>query len=318
MKLIIQIPCYNEEKNIAGTLACLPRELPGLDAIEWLIVDDGSTDGTVAAAKAAGVDHVVGVKPNKGLAHAFMAGLNGCLRAGADIIVNTDADNQYNAEDIPILIKPILDGEADFIIGARPIKDTLEFSALKRFLQGLGSWVVRKASGTDIPDAPSGFRAMNRKTALSLNVFDDYTYTLETIIQAGAEDLIIKSVPIRTNPATRESRLVKSIPSYLKRSMITITRSLAFYRPLYFFSVLGAVPFAGALLLAFRWLALYWAGTSRAHVPSLVVMAVLSFTAFQCWFAGLVLSYFSTQRKMMAEVQRSQRRLELGEKSNNT
>ncbi len=315
MKLIIQIPCYNEEDNIASTLACLPRRLPGVDAIEWLIVDDGSTDGTVAAARAAGVDHVVTVKPNKGLANAFMSGLEASLRAGADIIVNTDADNQYNADDIPKLIQPILDGQADFIIGARPIKETMEFSAIKRLLQGLGSLVVRKASGTDIPDAPSGFRAMNRKTALSLNVFDDYTYTLETIIQAGSENLIIKWVPIRTNPSTRESRLVKSIPSYLKRSMSTIVRSLVFYRPLYFFSILGAVPFAGSLLLAFRWLVLYWEGSTRAHVPSLVVMAVLMFIAFQCWFAGLVLNSFSTQRKMLAEVQRSQRRLEFDEKA---
>lgn len=314
MKLIIQIPCYNEEENIAATLACLPRELPGVDTVEWLIVDDGSTDGTVAAAKAAGVDHVATVKPNKGLANAFMTGVNACLKAGADIIVNTDADNQYNAGDIPTLIQPILDGEADFVIGARPIREIAEFSAFKRFLQGMGSWVVRKASGTDIPDAPSGFRAMSRKTALSLNVFDDYTYTLETIIQAGAEGFTIKSVPVRTNPATRESRLIKNIPSYLKRSMSTILRSMAFYRPMYFFSILAAIPFAGALLLALRWLILYWAGTTRTHVPSLVVMAILCFIALQCWFAGLVLNCFNTQRKMLAEVQRSQRKMELGDK----
>ncbi|ADK86256.1 glycosyl transferase family 2 [Desulfarculus baarsii DSM 2075] len=312
MKLIIQIPCYNEEANIAETLACLPRRLPGVDTIEWLIIDDGSTDGTVAAAKAAGADHVVSLKPNKGLARAFMAGLNASLRAGADIIVNTDADNQYNAGDIPKLIQPIINGQADFVIGARPIRETTDFSAVKRFLQMLGSWVVRKASGTDIPDAPSGFRAMNRKTALCLNVFDNYTYTLETIIQAGAENMEIVSVPIRTNPVSRQSRLVKSVPSYVKRSMATIVRSLVFYRPFHFFSFLGAAPFVGSTFLAVRWLVLYWGGTSRAHVPSLVVAAVLAFVAFQCWFTGLVLSCFSTQRRMLAEVQRAQRGQELG------
>ncbi|MGR9053016.1 MAG: glycosyltransferase family 2 protein, partial [Gammaproteobacteria bacterium] len=219
MKLIIQIPCYNEEQTLPLTLSQLPRQLPGVDEIEWLIIDDGSTDNTVAVAKGCGVDHVVVMPCNQGLAKGFIAGLDACLKLGADIIVNTDADNQYHAGDIGALVQPILDGKAEFVIGARPIKTISHFSPVKKILQGLGSYVVRIASRTTIPDAPSGFRAISRETAMRLNVFNEYTYTLETIIQAGQKNMAVTSVPIRVNKDERPSRLVKSIPSYIKRSM---------------------------------------------------------------------------------------------------
>ena len=223
-KLIIQIPCYNEENTVGTTLAALPRHLPGIDTIEWLVIDDGSRDRTVEVAKDNGVDHIVQFPMNQGLAKAFMAGLEACVKAGADIIVNTDADNQYCADDIPKLIQPILLGKAEIVVGARPIWKTKHFSSTKKLLQQLGSAVVRLASKTNIPDAPSGFRAFSREAALRLNVFNNYTYTLETIIQAGQKGMAITSVPIRTNPVLRPSRLVKSTPTYVVRSLFTILR----------------------------------------------------------------------------------------------
>lgn len=215
MKLIIQIPCYNEGGTLAVALSALPRYVEGFDSVEWLIIDDGSQDDTVEVAKANGVDHIVKHSGNKGLARAFMSGIDACLKFGADVIVNTDADNQYNADDIPKLVEPILQHRAELVIGARPIETIEHFSPAKKLLQKLGSWVVRVASKTDIPDAPSGFRAINRETAQKLIVFNDYTYTLETIIQAGQKDIAITSVPIRVNEELRPSRLVKSIPSYI-------------------------------------------------------------------------------------------------------
>ena len=232
MKLIIQIPCYNEAETLEIALNDLPRHLDGIDEIEYLIINDGSKDNTVEVAKKWGVHHVVNFTQNKGLAKGFMAGLDECLRQGADIIVNTDADNQYCAEDIVTLIKPILDGKADYVVGARPIDDTEHFSLIKKKLQHLGSWAVRKASATDIPDAPSGFRALSREAAMSINVVNDYTYTLETIVQAGREKLAITSVPIHTNGELRPSRLFKSIWGYVKKSMVTILRAYMMYKPL--------------------------------------------------------------------------------------
>ena len=232
MKLIIQIPCYNEAETLEIALNDLPRHLDGIDEIEYLIINDGSKDNTVEVAKKWGVHHVVNFTQNKGLAKGFMAGLDECLRQGADIIVNTDADNQYCAEDIVTLIKPILDGKADYVVGARPIDDTEHFSLIKKKLQHLGSWAVRKASATDIPDAPSGFRALSREAAMRINVVNDYTYTLETIVQAGREKLAITSVPIHTNGELRPSRLFKSIWGYVKKSMVTILRAYMMYKPL--------------------------------------------------------------------------------------
>lgn len=309
-KLIIQIPCYHEEATLALTLAPLPRQLPGIDRIEWLVIDDGSRDGTVEVAKRCGVDHIVRLSHNRGLARAFMAGLEASLQAGADIIVNTDADNQYSADDIPKLIEPILDGRAEIVIGARPIDQIEHFSPVKKLLQRLGSWVVRLASNTDVSDAPSGFRAMSRNAAMRLNVFNDYTYTLETIIQAGQNGLTITSVPVRTNGDLRPSRLVKGIPSYVKRSLFTILRIFMIYQPLRFFLWMGSVPFTIGFLLGVRWLWLYFGGTPRAHVPSIVLASLLMLIGVQLGVFGLVADLLGVNRKMLEDVQLRMRRLE--------
>ncbi len=318
MKVIIQIPCYNEEGTLGLTLAELPRQLPGVDVVEWLIINDGSVDRTVDVAIANGVDHVVHFDYNQGLAKAFMAGLEAGLKAGADIIVNTDADNQYCAADIPKLIAPILRGEADIVIGARPIAQTQHFSPVKKFLQKLGSGVVRLASSTDIPDAPSGFRAISRNAALQLNVFNPYTYTLETIIQAGQKGMAITSVPIRTNGFLRPSRLVKSIPSYVRRSILTILRIFMTYQPLKFFFLLGSVPFGLGTLLGVRWLWLFWFvdGVGRSRVPSLVLAAILILIGFQLWMLGLIADVLAVNRKLLEDVQLRLRRAELQERQN--
>src|SRR3569832_1297385 len=241
MKQIIQIPCYNEAEALPVTVTSLPRTVPGCEVVEWLIIDDGSSDATADVARRLGIDHVVRFSTNRRLAAAFMAGLEACVSLGADIIVNTDADNQYDARDIETLVAPILHGQAELVIGARPIETIRHFSWLKRRLQTLGSRVVRLASGTAVADAPSGFRAMTRDVALRLNVFNSYTYTLETIIQAGRSNIRVLSVPIRTNPDLRPSRLVKSIGHYLFRSLATIVRIYATYRPMLYFWMLGAL-----------------------------------------------------------------------------
>ena len=314
MKLVIQIPCYNEEATLGLTLSQLPRQLPGIDTIEWLAIDDGSRDRTVEVAKVNGVDRVVCLKHNQGLAKAFMAGLEASLAAGADIIVNTDADNQYCAEDIPKLIAPILEGRAEIVIGTRPIQEISHFSPWKKFLQRLGSLVVRMASNTRIPDAPSGFRAISREAALRLNVFNEYTYTLETIIQAGQRGLVITSVPIRTNGYLRPSRLVKSIPTYLQHSIVTILRSFMTYRPLQFFVFLGGIPFSLGFLLCCRWLFLFWGiigdNPSKPRVPSLVLAAILILIGVQFWIFGLVADLMSVNRQLLEDIQLRLRREE--------
>ena len=311
MKLIIQIPCYNEEATLGLTLSELPRKIPGVDTVEWLIINDGSLDRTVEVAKEHGVDHIVNFEHNQGLAKAFMAGIEASLKAGADIIVNTDADNQYCAEEIPKLIKPILLGQAEVVIGARPIRKIKHFSPTKKFLQKLGSWVVRLASNTDIPDAPSGFRAFSRNAAMQLNVFNEYTYTLETIIQAGQKGMAIASVPIRTNGYLRPSRLVKSIPSYIQRSILTIFRIFITYRPLRFFTILGGVPLTLGFLLCLRWLVLFFEDTSRARAPSLILAAILILIGFQLWMFGLVADLMAVNRKLLEDVQLRLRRSEV-------
>src|ERR687885_2667318 len=243
MKLIIQIPCFNEEDQLPATLADLPRELPGVDELEWLIVDDGSTDRTVEVARAHGVDHIVRLTNNKGLAAGFQAGLDAALKLGADVIVNTDADNQYSGHDIPKLVKPIVEGTADMVVGDRET-DTIEhFSPLKKRLQKAGSWVVRQASDTDVPDTTSGFRAYNREAAIQVAVVSKYTYTLETIIQAGKLLVAVDHVPISTNPKTRESRLFPSMSSYVRRNAVAIVRIYAQYEPLRVFSRVALVLF---------------------------------------------------------------------------
>jgi glycosyltransferase involved in cell wall biosynthesis len=310
-KLIIQIPCYNEEETLGATLSDLPRHLPGVDRVEWLVIDDGSRDRTVAVAQSHGVHHIIRLPHNQGLARAFMAGLDASLRAGADIIVNTDADNQYCADDIPALIQPILHGEAEIVIGARPIWQTQQFSPIKKVLQHIGSWVVRLASNSDIPDAPSGFRAYSRRAALQLNVFNRYTYTLETIIQAGQKGIAMTSVPIRTNYVARPSRLVKSIPSYIQRSILTIVRIVMVYQPLRFFVLLGSVPFGLGVLLGMRWLIFLWMGAERTRIPSLILAAILILIGVQLWIFGLVADLLAANRKLMEDIQLRLRRMDL-------
>jgi glycosyltransferase involved in cell wall biosynthesis len=302
MKLIIQIPCYNEEATLAITLSALPRQLPDIDKVDWLIIDDGSKDRTVEVARQYGVDHVVRLPRNQGLAKGFMAGLDACLKAGADIIVNTDADNQYCADDIPKLIEPIVKGEAEIVVGARPIDEIGHFSPLKKALQKLGSWVVRIASKTDIPDAPSGFRAMSRKAAMQLNVFNEYTYTLETIIQAGQKNMAIVSVPIRTNSDLRPSRLVKSIPSYVQRSILTIVRIFMTYKPFRFFVVPGVIAFAIGFLIGLRFLYHYMVGQGAGHIQSLILAALLMGTGFFLGVTGLIADLIAVNRKLLEKL----------------
>lgn len=312
-KLIIQIPCYNEEATLGITLSSLPRKLPGLDSIEWLVINDGSRDHTTEVAQAYGVDHLVSFAHNQGLAKAFMAGLEASLKAGADLIVNIDADNQYCTEDIPRLIEPILLGHAEIVVGARLINRIKHFSPAKKFLQKLGSWVVRIASNTQIPDAPSGFRAISREAALQLNVFNEYTYTLETIIQAGQKGIAIKSVPIRTNGNLRPSRLVKSIPAYVQRSLFTILRIFMTYQPLRFFLILGGVPFSLGFLLGVRWLILFFGGAPTTHIPSLILSAILILIGVQLWVLGLVADLLAVNRKLLEDIQLRIRRAEVAQ-----
>lgn len=302
MKLIIQIPCLNEAGTLPIALAALPRDVPGFDVVQWLIIDDGSTDDTVRVAQENGVDHIVRHTCNQGLARGFMSGLDACLRLGADVIVNTDADNQYNADDIPRLTAPILAGKADIVVGARPIATIEHFSPIKKLLQKLGSWVVRVASKTDIPDAPSGFRAMSRAAAQRLMVFNDYTYTLETIIQAGQKNMAITSVPIRVNEDLRPSRLVKSIPSYVKRSIFTIVRIFVVYQPFMFFGTIGVVLFGAGFLIGVRFLWLYLAGEGDGHVQSLILAAVLLGMGFQTFLVAFLADLLSANRKLLEEI----------------
>ena len=303
MKLIIQIPCYNEETTLPVTLKDLPRKLPGIDAVEWLIIDDGSTDRTVETAKRHGVDHVVHFKKNRGLAEGFKAGLDACVSRGADIIVNTDADNQYNAGDIPALIQPILDGKADIVIGARPIAQIRHFSVIKKLLQKFGSYVVRRVSKTDIPDAPSGFRAISRDAAMKLNVFNPYTYTLETIIQAGRKNMAITWVPVRVNEYLRPSRLVKSIPSYIKRSIITIFRIFVIYEPFRSFIRIGIVLFAAGVIIGIRFLYYFISGAGHGHVQSLILASIFIVMGFQSMLAALIVDLMSVNRTLLEDIQ---------------
>lgn len=302
MKLIIQIPCYNEAGTLGIALAALPRQVDGFDTVEWLIIDDGSQDDTVRVARKHGVDHVVRHTRNQGLARTFMTGLDACLRLGADVIVNTDADNQYNADDIPVLTQPIVERRADIVVGARPIEAIQHFSLIKKWLQKLGSWVVRVASKTDIPDAPSGFRAMSRAAAQRLMVFNDYTYTLETIIQAGQKNMAITSVPIRVNEDLRPSRLVKSIPSYIKRSIVTIVRIFVVYRPFRFFGTIGIVLFGAGFLIGLRFLWKLLGGEGEGHVQSLILASVLLGMGFQTILVAFVADLLAANRKLMEDV----------------
>lgn len=301
-KLIIQIPCFNEEETLAITINALPRKINGFEKVELLIIDDGSTDDTVRVARDNGADHIVRHTSNQGLARAFMTGLDACLRLDADVIVNTDADNQYEADDIPNLTKPIIENRADIVVGARPIENIEHFSPIKKNLQKIGSWVVRMASNTDIPDAPSGFRAMNRSAAQRLMVFNDYTYTLETIIQAGQKNMAITSVPIRVNKDLRPSRLFNSIPAYIRRSVVTIIRIFVVYRPFRFFGSIGAVLFGMGFLIGLRFLFFYALGNGDGHVQSLILASVLMGMGFQSFLIAFIADLLAANRKLMEDV----------------
>jgi glycosyltransferase involved in cell wall biosynthesis len=303
MKLIIQIPCYNEAETLAITLGDLPRTVPGFNNVEWLIINDGSTDNTVEVARMNGIDHIVTFSKNQGLARAFMAGLDACLKLGADVIVTTDADNQYNAQDIPLLVRPILDKRADMVVGARPISEIKHFRFMKKQLQRLGSWVVRLASKTNIPDAPSGFRAMSREAALRLNVFNDYTYTLETIIQAGQKNMAIVSVPVRVNEDLRPSRLVKNIPSYVQKSIITIIRIFVVYKPFRFFMAFGLLLFFSGFVIGLRFLYYFFRDGGAGHIQSLIFASILLGIGFQTMLVAFLADLLAVNRRLMEDVQ---------------
>jgi len=310
VKLIIQIPCYNEAATLPETVADLPRSLPGIDCIEYLVVDDGSTDDTARVARELGVHHVVRFTGNRGLAQAFAAGLDACLVRQADIIVNTDADNQYVGADIARLVEPILAGRADMVVGDRQVASVPSFSPLKRSLQRLGSWVISRAAGAAIPDAASGFRALTREAALRTLVLSSYSYTLETLIQAGAQHMKVEYAPIRTNAPRRPSRLMHHLPDYLSNSATTIVRAYALYRPLRVFVMAGALAIFAGLLLGLRFLYFYVIGQGDGHIQSLILTAVLLIIGFQTLLIGLVADLVGANRKITEELLYRVRRLE--------
>ncbi len=312
MKLFIQIPCYNEEKTLPLTIRDLPKKIDGIDEIEILVINDGSTDRTEEVARSLGIRHIVSFTSNRGLARAFVAGIDECLRLGADIIVNTDADHQYCGDDIEKLISPILRNEADIVIGDRQVERINHFSFIKKQLQKFGSWVIRKISHTPVTDVTSGFRAFSREAALQLNVFSSFTYTLETIIQAGNKNLTIKSVKIRTNPKTRESRLFKSIPSYLKNSIITIIRVATIYRPFRVFTILGSLVFSTGFILGLRYVINIFIlnQTGRTYVQSVILSGVLLLMGIMIILIGFLADLISVNRSLSEDILQRIKKLE--------
>jgi glycosyltransferase involved in cell wall biosynthesis len=302
MKLIIQIPCHNEAQVISQTIKSLPRSIDGFDTVEYLVIDDGSTDGTAEIASSNGVHHIVNLPCHLGLAVAFTSGLDACIKQGADVIVNTDADNQYQSEDIRLLVKPIVEGRAQLVVGDRGVATLEAFSPFKRLLQRIGSWVIGQITGIEIPDATSGFRALTREAALRTLVLNDYSYTLETLIQAGARKMPVEFVKIRTNPQTRPSRLIRSIPHYLANSSATIVRSYTMYRPLRVFTILGLILLLGGFALGGRFLYFYFIGEGSGHLQSVVLAAVLLIIGFQVMLIGLVADLIAFNRKILEEL----------------
>ena len=311
IKLIIQIPCLNERETLAATLGDLPTQIDGIDQIERIVIDDGSSDGTADLAQELGVEHVIRLPKRRGLANAFNAGIRKAIALGADIIVNTDGDNQYQGQDVKTLLEPILNGSADLAVGERPIQDTQHFSWLKKRLQKWGSRFVSQMSGAQIPDAPSGFRALTRDAALRLNLFSNYTYTLEMLIQAGRSGMSIVSVPIRTNPPTRPSRLMGSTLGYVFRSIVTTVRIFIVYRPFRFFLLLGMIPFAVAIFLSFRWIYFQYMDIGGGRVQSLILAAILYITSGLAWALGIIADLLSINRTILEENQYRLRRRDL-------
>lgn len=311
MKLIVQIPCYNEEETLPQTVRDIPRQIEGIDRVEILIIDDGSTDRTVEVAKESGVDHVMKNICNKGLARSFLAGLDASLRLGADIIVNTDGDNQYKGQDIPKLIAPILKGEADIVIGDRQTDKIPHFSSSKKRLQKIGSLVVRFLSGTNVPDAVSGFRAFSREAAMQMNIVSPYSYTIETVIQAGKKHLAVTSVPIGTNPETRESRLFRSIPKFLERSLTTMIRMYTMYQPLRVFFYVGVLCIIAGLIPSIRFLYFFFTTGGQGHIQSLIFAAILFIVGFNILMIGLLADIVSFNRRLVEETLLRVKRIEL-------
>ncbi|WP_295540605.1 glycosyltransferase family 2 protein [uncultured Thiohalocapsa sp.] len=311
MKLIIQIPCYNEAQTLPETVADIPRQVDGIDAVEILIIDDGSKDRTVDVARAIGVDHIIRNKRNIGLARSFRKGLDACLVRGADIIVNTDGDNQYAGADIPKLVQPIVTGQADMVIGDRETRKIPHFSPLKKFLQSVGSAVVRMLAGIHVPDTVSGFRALSREAAIRINIVSSFSYTIETIIQAGKRQLMVQSVPVRTNPKTRESRLFKSIPHFIQNSLGTMIRMYAMYQPLRVFFYLGSVLTIIGVVPIMRFLFFYFTGDGQGHIQSLLLGGVLIILGFITFMIGLVADLISFNRQILEMTLERVRRMEL-------
>lgn len=303
MKLIIQIPCFNEEQTLEITYKALPRQIEGIDEIDYLIINDGSTDNTVEVARKLGIRHIVSFRNNKGLAAAFRAGIDACLKLGADIIVNTDADNQYFGGDVETLVKPILNHTADIVIGQRPIDSIEHFSFIKKKLQRIGSWTVRVASNTNIPDAPSGFRAYSKEAALRLNVVSDYTYTLETIIQSGLNNMAIVAVPVRVNAELRKSRLFKSNFQYIMRSIVTMFRIYLMYKPLKTFITTGLISLFISLILGLRYLYFFTLGEGQGHVQSLILVVIFVVIGVQSIILGLFADLIASNRKIIEDIQ---------------
>lgn len=310
-KLIIQIPCLNESATLPETLNDLPKNIPGIDIIEILVIDDGSTDNTASVAREHGVHHVIRFKRNRGLAAAFAAGLDACLKHGADFIVNTDADNQYSGADVAKLLEPLVGGHADVTIGDRNISSLKHLPIIRRILQRLGSWVVRQVSSTNVPDSTSGFRAYTREAALSMTLVSEFSYTLESIIQAGKKRLAIAHVLIDTNPKTRESRLFKSVASYVKKSAATIIRVYAMYEPLKIFTYIGIVFFGAGFAISLRFLYFYLNNAGQGHLQSLILSAVLMIVGFQVLLIGLVADVISGNRKLIEDLVYRVRKMEL-------
>ena len=314
MKLIIQIPCHNEAQVITQTIKSLPSSLDGFDSIEYMVIDDGSNDDTAELAQAAGAHHIVKLPGHMGLAAAFSSGLDACIKNGADVIVNTDADNQYHSEDICFLVEPILNGRAQIVVGDRGVATLEAFSPLKRFLQRMGSWVVAQFSGIDVPDATSGFRALSREAALRTMVLSDYSYTLETLIQAGAHKMTVEYVKIRTNPQTRPSRFIRSVPHYVANSTATIVRSYTMYRPLRVFTIMGSIFILGGLAVTGRFLYYYLIGQGSGHLQSVILAAILLIVGFQVILIGLVADLIGFNRKILEELLYRVRYLEVDHK----